>query len=98
MIYIKNMTLYTSLNSGLYDANNSVLATFKGGTNDTNVTNFGTDGEAQIFTVASTLASRIRLCGTPSEGIKVNASGATVTTKYDCTQIIVNIKRNGAWL
>lgn len=98
VIYVKNMTLHTTLNSGLYDATKSVLAVFKGGANDTNVTNFGTDGEAQIFTIASSTASYIRLCGMPSAGIKVNASATTVTDKYDCSQIIVNIKRNGEWV
>jgi hypothetical protein len=95
-VYVTNLEIGSSLNSGLFanigDA--KAIAIFTSANGNGNVTNNSTNG----FTISNTSANYVRICGKPSNSIKVNSTGATVDTKYDCSQIIVNVKRGGAWL
>ena len=94
-VYVTNLTFSATLNSGMYKSDKTVIGGFKPD-NTSYVTNVTTSGNVQSFKISNANAGYVRISGKP--GVVKNASGSTVDTKYDLTQIIINVKRNGAWL
>ena len=94
-IVLINITLGNA-NSGFCQniGDTKAFAIFTNSSDNGVVTDISTSG----FKVATDSAGYVRICGKPSNDIKVNGSATTVSERYDCSQIIINIKRNGAWL
>lgn len=95
-VYVTNLEIYPNLNSGLFAniGDTKATAVFDSSNGNGNVTNVSANG----FTISNASVSYVRITGKPSNSIMVNASGTTVSERYDCSQIIINVKRNGAWL
>lgn len=96
-IYMTNMKL-SSLNGGFYDQlyATTALAVFnRDNTNDV-ITILDTDNKS--FKITYSGATYLRICGSPLTDILVVSGATTVHTRYDLSQIKVNIKRNGVWL
>lgn len=98
-VYITNLEL-AALFSGLCAniGDTKPIGVFSSSNENGQVTELDTSGDIDKFKIANASANYVRICGKPSNSIKVNASGSTVVEKYDCSKIIVNIKRNGEWL
>jgi hypothetical protein len=95
-VSITNMDVYSSLNSGLFTTIGGTKATaiFNSGSGNGKVTNISAKG----FTISDASVKYVRICGKPTANIVANSSASTVNAKYDCSKIIVNVKRNGAYL
>lgn len=94
-VYVTNLTFGTTLNSGMYKSDKTIIGGFKPD-NTSYVTNVATSGNVQSFKISNANAGYVRISGKP--GVVKNASGATVDARYDLTQIVINVKRNGTWL
>ena len=88
---------FNALNSAMYKSDKTMIGAFAS-SNASFITGPNTSGNKQTFTVAHADAGYIRISGKPDNGIKVNQSGADVSSRYDLTQIVINVKRNGAYL
>ena len=97
VVYVENADVYSNLNSALYKVDKTFIALFtQSGSSDV-TTNNTTSGQNQ-FTITNANAGYVRLCLKPSASIKVNQASASTVGRYDCSKIVVKIKRNGAWL
>lgn len=94
-VYVTNLSFSTTLNSGMYKSDKTIIGGFKPD-NTSYVTNVATSGNVQSFKISNANAGYVRISGKP--GVVKNASGATVDARYDLTQIVINVKRNGTWL
>lgn len=95
-IVIRNATLQTTY-SGLFDsmAATKAIAIFNPSTTTSGiVSNISSTG----FTIDNASAKYVRICLKPDASLEIDSSATTVADRYDCSQIIVNIKRNGEWL
>lgn len=101
IVYVKGLDISTTAYSGIYKADKTAIKGFlmtdsggSGYVKDINLT-----GEWEQFTINNASAGFVRICGTPSS---FDLSGNTKTFFERCDinslNIIVNIKRNGAWL
>ena len=98
IVEMHNLAFYDASNieSKMYKSDKSAIGAFLS-TNTAYVTNVSKTGTVQTFTVAHTDAGYIRICGRPDTSIQ-NGTGADVSVKYDLSQIVIKIKRNGVWL
>ena len=92
IISIGNATIHGSLNSGLFLAVGDAKATAMFNPSNANgVSAISSTG----FTINHTSAKYVRITLKPDTSIRVNSSANTVDARYDCSKIVVNIKRNG---
>ena len=96
VVEMTNLTFQTTINSAMYDSGKNIIGAFQP-SNTAYITDVVTNGNKQSFKIVHANAGFIRICGKPDIGIKV-ANNSTVDTKYDCSQIVVNVKRNGTYL
>ena len=87
---------FNSLNSAMYKSDKTMIGAFQS-TDTAYVTSVSTSGKTQTFTVANANAGYVRVSGQPNSGIKVSTSGSSVDVRYDLSQIIVKVKRNGVY-
>jgi hypothetical protein len=88
---------FNTLNSAMYKSDKTMIGAFQS-TDTAYVTSVSTSGNKQTFTIAHADAGYIRISGQPNSGIKVNQSGSDASLRYDLSQIIVKVKRGGAYL
>ena len=97
VVFIENADVYSNLNSGLYDMDKAKMSVFTSSGSSDVTANDTTSGQQQ-FTMVNANVAYARFTLKPSASIKVNASGANAAARYDLSQIVVKIKRNGEWL